>query len=124
MKYCFSVLFLLGACDLSSYFESVPEIDTTVAESSLSDGSLPQAAQEYDKLLAIDPTNIDAATGAAYLAMLREDYVAADAYLAAVQATSETPIPEVSMRRALIAQRNQELDLAKSFGSAFFLITI
>ena len=49
-------------------------IDTTAAEDQLSSGQLPDAAAEYDKLLELDPTNIDAATGAAYLAMLRGDY--------------------------------------------------
>ena len=115
VSYCFSILFLLSACDLSSVLDSKPEIDTTVAEDNLSSGQLPSAAAEYDKLLEQDPTNVEAATGAAYLAMLRGDYGKADAYLDAVQKASETPLPEVLMRRALIAQQNQELDKAKQF---------
>ena len=115
MKYCFSFLLLLSACDLSGLIESKPEIDTTAAEDQLSSGQFPNAAAEYDKLLELDPTNIDAATGAAYLAILRGDYTQADAYLEAVQNASDTPQPEILMRRSLIAQQSQELDQAKKF---------
>ena len=114
MSYCFSFLFLLSGCDLSGLIGSKPEIDTTAAEDSLSAGQLPSAEAEYDKLLELDPTNVDAATGAAYLAMLRGDYSKADSVLETVQQALEAPSPEILMRRALIAQRNQELDKAKT----------
>ncbi|MEC8277932.1 MAG: tetratricopeptide repeat protein [Myxococcota bacterium] len=115
MKYSFSTLLLLSACDLSGVLDSKPEIDTTAAENQLSSGQFPNAASEYNKLLELDPTNSDAATGAAYLAMLRGDYEQADAYLEAVQKASEAPQPEILMRRSLIAQQSQELDKAKNF---------
>lgn len=95
--------------------ESEPEIDESIAKTKLTSGDLPEATQEYQKLLAIDPTNEDAATGAAYMAMLSGDYKAADGYLKAVIDASETPLPDLLMRRALIAQRAQDLTSAKSF---------
>ena len=86
---------------------------TTAAEDGENHRQLPNAAAEYDKLLESDPTNIDAATGAAYLAMLRGDYTQVmhpkrfKIFL--------KPQPEILMRRSLIAQQSQRNDQAKKF---------
>lgn len=109
------LLLSLSGCEMvTSLLESEP--DLTTAEAQLLKGDLPAADGAYAEAAAASPANIDAATGAAYTAMLRGDYAAADKLLADALANPEAPKAELTMRRALVALEAGELENVRKYG--------
>ncbi len=88
------------------------------AEALLKAGDLPGAAAAYEAALAEHPTSVDVASGAAYLSLLTGDAAKADATLAAAEAEAKEALPQLKMRRALVAVRSGDLEKAKEHGTA------
>jgi hypothetical protein len=109
------LLFSLSGCEMiQDLLDSEP--DLTTAETQLVTGDLPAAAGSYTEAALAAPGNIDAATGAAHLALLQGDHAAADKFLADAQAAAPGPVPALSLRRALVALEAGELEKVRSFG--------
>ena len=113
------MLLPLTGCDMIfDLLDSGP--DVAAAEGKLIAGDLPAADAAYAEAAAAAPTNVDAATGAAYMALLRGDYAAADALLAAAEpgATEAGPqaVADLNLRRALIALEAGELEDVRKYG--------
>jgi len=88
------------------------------ANNALKAGDLVAAGERFDEALAAAPTNVDAATGAAYLAMLEGSYAEADRILASVEQEAGEQAGDIALRRALVALEAGNLDDARNFGEA------
>jgi tetratricopeptide (TPR) repeat protein len=88
------------------------------AQNQMQQGDIPGAAAAFEAAAAEHPESVDAATGAALAALMRGDTVAADAHLARVEQTAGERVPEVRMRRALVAQQAQDWDTMRQHGEA------
>ena len=88
------------------------------AEGLLKQGDLPGAADAYAAANTATPTHVDAATGAAYTALLQGDTGRADQILAAAEAEAGEKLGEVKLRRALVALQAGELENVKLHGEA------
>jgi len=111
------LLLTLTGCEMiTDLLDSEP--DLTTAEAQLASGDLPAAADAYTEAAAAAPTHVEAATGAAYAALLQGNHAAADKYLAAAQASLEAPSPELTLRRALVALEAGKLEEMSAFGKA------
>ncbi len=80
------------------------------AEASLRSGDLPGAADKWETAQVQNPGDVDVATGAAYALLLKGDTTAADAALAAAEATAGERLSEIKLRRALVALEAEDLD--------------
>jgi tetratricopeptide (TPR) repeat protein len=89
----------------------------TKGETELEAGNLPAAAATYDMGAAAFPENVDLATGAAFVALLQNDTARADRLLAAVEPHAGVRLPEVELRRALVALRSGDLDQVQAFAN-------
>ena len=83
------------------------------ADEALRSENLPEMDASYAKAIKSDPSNVDAASGAAYAALLQEDYVTADAYLKNVQQSAGERKGEVLLRRSIIAMRKLDFEQAR-----------
>ncbi len=90
----------------------------TQAEAQLKAGDLPGAADAYDQAAGEHPSQVDVATGAAFMALQRGNLDAADRFLADAEADAGERLPEVKLRRALVALRSGELEAVKAHGIA------
>ena len=92
---------------------------TAAADAKLKNADLPAAKVEYGTILSNNPESIYAAIGAAYADLLAGNFEAADQKLAKVEAkANEQQLPEIKMRRAIIALRMGNLDGVKAHGKA------
>lgn len=112
------LLLSLGGCDIVQKLLNDPAKAVEAADVKLKAGDLPGAATAWDEAAKAAPTNVDAATGAAYMKVLAGDFAAADALLAAAEATAGEKVGEVKLRRALVAMEAGDLDKVKEFATA------
>lgn len=115
-----SALFLglaLGCGDLMG--GATPDEAVAEARALIEQGDLDGAAASFSQLRAEHPESVDVAVGHSFMQVLAGDLAGADATLASVEA-SATPeqLPQVKLRRALVALREQELDRIKMHGMA------
>jgi hypothetical protein len=80
-------------------------------------GNLPAAADTYRQGVTSFPKNVDLATGGAFVALLQGDVSRADQLLAAVEPEAGDRLPEIQLRRALVALQQGHLDDVKRFAS-------
>ena len=111
------LLSLLG-CSVVQGLLGDPSKQVADAEAKLKSGDLAGASAVYDEAMKKAPTNVDVASGAAYVKLLQGNPAAADTILAATEATAGARLPEVKMRRALVALKTGDLDQVKTFASA------
>jgi len=88
------------------------------AEALLQAGDLDGASAKYEEAVKSAPTDVDAASGAAYMRALKADLAGADAALVAAEATAGPRLGEIKMRRALVAMQGNDLDKVKELGMA------
>ncbi len=109
----------LAGCDkIQALIGGGADSAVAAAEAQLKAGDLPGAAASYDEAVAAHPDSVDAATGAAYTALLRGDPDAADGYLAAVEPSAGEQLGEVKLRRALVGLEAGDLESVKEHGEA------
>ncbi len=115
-----ALLFLsLTGCEIiQGLIGGSPEEGLAQAEAALTGGDLPGAADAYAELVKAHPDNVDAATGAAYTALLQGDTATADAFLAAAEATAGERAGELKLRRALVALKAGDLEQVRAHGEA------
>lgn len=99
---CDAVTNLIGGTDGKAVYAA--------GEASLRQGDLPAAADQWEQAQVDNPKDVDVATGAAYSLLLKGDTAAADAALAAAEAEAGDRLPELKMRRALVALEAGDLD--------------
>ena len=87
-------------------------------EASLRSGDLPAAADHWEQAQIDHPGDPQVATGAAYSLLLKGDTDAADAALAAAEAKAGDQLPNIKMRRALIALEAGHLDMVGEHAKA------
>lgn len=90
----------------------------TDAETLLMAGDLPGADTQYQAASAEYGAQVDVATGAAFLALQRGDHAAADQLLAAAEEDAGDRLPELKLRRALVAVESGDLEQVKVHGIA------
>lgn len=112
------VLLSLGGCEIAQSVLNNPAKMVEEADAKLKAGDLAGAAAAYDAAAQKAPTDAGAATGSAYMKVLAGDFGAADAILAAAEATAGDKVGEIKFRRALVAVEAGDLDKAKEFASA------
>ncbi|RME26109.1 MAG: hypothetical protein D6798_07315 [Deltaproteobacteria bacterium] len=88
------------------------------AEARLMAGDLPGAADAYDQAVAEYGAQVDVATGAAFMALQRGRPADADRLLAQAEEDAGERLPEVKMRRALVAIEAGDLEAVKAHGMA------
>lgn len=81
-------------------------------------GDIAGASGKYEEALTKDATNVDVAVGAAYTRMAAGQYDKADAALAGAEATAADKLPEIKLRRALVAMQAGDLDKVKEHATA------
>jgi tetratricopeptide (TPR) repeat protein len=116
-----SVLLLslsLGGCQIVQGFLNNPSQAVEEGQSKLKAGDLAGAAASFEAAVQKAPTNVDAASGAAYMKVLAGDFAAADALLAAAEPTAAERTPEIKLRRALVAVESGDLDKVKELAAA------
>ncbi len=112
------LLLSMGGCQMiQSMLDTSPK-SVEEAEAKLRSGDLTGAAAVYETAGKKAPTNVDLASGAAYVKLLSGDFAAADALLRATEATAGPRLGEVKLRRALVAMESGDLDKVKEFASA------
>lgn len=112
------LLLTLGGCQMVQSLLDNTESALADADVKLKAGDLAGAAAAYEGAAAKAPTNVDAASGAAYTKVLAGDFAAADALLAAAEATAGERAGEIKLRRAFVALETQDLDKVKEFAGA------
>ncbi len=110
--------FALLGCGEQEGATGGPSGQVAKAEALLQAGDLSGAAVVYAAALAAAPTNVDVVSGAAYMKLLEGNFKAADALLQGVEAAAADRLPEIKMRRALVALKSGDLDSVKVHGSA------
>jgi tetratricopeptide (TPR) repeat protein len=111
------LLSVLG-CSLLQGLSFDPAKEAAAAETLLKAGDLAGAAAVYDAAMQKAPTDVDVLSGAAYVKLLQGNPAAADTLLASLEATAGPRLPEVKMRRALVAMKNGDLDAVKTMATA------
>ncbi len=111
-----AALVVLNGCSLFGDDKAIEA--ATQAEAKLKAGDLPGAADAYDQAAAEHAGQVDVATGAAFMALQRGNADAADRFLADAEADAGDRLPEVKMRRALVALQAGELEDVKAHGLA------
>jgi tetratricopeptide (TPR) repeat protein len=99
---CDAVTGLIGGADTKEVYAA--------GEASLRQGDLPAAADQWEEAQVAHPEDVDIATGAAYALLLKGDTAAADAVLAAAEGKAGDRLPEIKLRRALVALEDGNLD--------------
>ncbi len=110
--------FMLLGCAAVSGLLADPSKQVAEAESKLKAGDLVGAALVYDEALKKSATNIDVVSGAAYVKLLQGNPAAADTLLASVEATAADRLPEIKLRRALVAVETGDLDAVRTHATA------
>lgn len=110
------VLLALQGCGMFGGDGAEEAVDAAKAQ--LAAGDMPGAGAAFDAAATANPESIEAASGAALAAMLRGDTATADSHLERVQATAGERVPEVLMRRAMVAQQAKDWDRMRQFGEA------
>mgnify|MGYP000941541303 CR=1 FL=1 len=90
----------------------------TDAETYLMAGDLPGADAKYQAAATEYAGQVDVASGAAFMALQRGDAAAADQLLAAAEAEAGERLPEIKLRRALVALDSGDLEQVKAHGLA------
>ena len=101
------------ACTGTDYTSQIKE-----AQTMLGNGQINLANGTYLAILKEDPTQVDAATGAAYVSMLKGDYVKAEELLAGAMENAGENAGELSLRRALVAVEQKEYSTAQQHALA------
>lgn len=91
---------------------------TQAAEATLKSGDLPAAVAAYQAAGVDHAGDPVAATGAAYALMLQGRHAEADAALAAAEANAGESLPQLKLRRALVALDAGNLDAVAEHGKA------
>lgn len=112
------LLFLLTGCSILQGLLGDPAKQAAEAETKLKAGDLAGAAAVYEAALQKSPTDVALVSGAAYLKLLQGNAQAADSLLAAVEPTAGAALPEIKMRRALVAMKTGDLDQVKAHAKA------
>ena len=107
---CDAITDLIGGEDGSAAYSA--------GETSLRAGDLPAAADQWEQAQVDHPGDVQVATGAAYTLLLKGDTDAADAALAAAEASAGEELPNIKMRRALIALEAGHLDMVGEHAKA------
>lgn len=119
----------LFACTGTDYTTQLKE-----AQTMLENGQINSANSAYLTILKEDPKQVDAATGAAYVSLLKGDYVKAEELLAGAMENAGEKSGDVSLRRAFVAVEQKEystaqqhaltskLDLGKILAAEIYLI--
>lgn len=110
--------FALLGCGQEEGSEGGPSGQVAKAEALLKAGDLTGAAAVYSAAIVQSPTDVDVVSGAAYMKMLEGNLDAADLLLQGVEAAAAVRLPEIKMRRALLAMKSGDLDAVKAHGSA------
>ncbi len=105
---------VFAGCFLVPSKESAPAL-IAKGETEVQAGNLPAAAATYERGVAAFPDDVDLATGAAFTALLQNDPARADQLLAAIEPTAGTRLPEIALRRALVALHAGDLDQVRTF---------
>ncbi len=116
-----TLLFLLAlsACNLIGGGEPDPAASVTAeADGKLRAGDLAGASDAYDAALAANPTNLEAAIGSAFGALVRGDLAAADQILVAAEAIAGERVGEVKLRRALVALEEGDTEALREHAEA------
>jgi tetratricopeptide (TPR) repeat protein len=113
-----TLILLLGGCQIVTGLLNDPSKQVGEAEAALKAGDLAGAAAKYDEAVKKAPTNVDAASGAAYMKTLSGDFTGADALLGAAEAGAGDKAGDLKLRRALVALEAGDLDKAKEFATA------
>jgi tetratricopeptide (TPR) repeat protein len=108
----------LGGCQIVQQLLNDPSKAVAEGENKLKAGDLAGAATAYDDAAKKAPTNVDAASGAAYMKTLAGDFAAADALLAAAEPTAADKVGDIKLRRALVAMEAGDLDKVGEFAKA------
>lgn len=111
------LLLSLGGCQIVQSLLNNPEAALADADAKLKAGDLAGATAVYEEAVKKSPTNVDVASGAAYAKVLGGDFAAADAYLAAAEATAAERTNEVKLRRAFVAMEAGDLDKVKEYAA-------
>lgn len=109
------VFFLFAGCSLVQSLLGDPTRMAADAEAKLRAGDFTGAQAAYDQGLARYPTNVDLASGSAYLKVLADNLEGADAALAGAEKDAGPRLSEVKLRRALVAIQKGDFDKAKTF---------
>ena len=107
---CDAITGLMGGEDGSQAYAA--------GEASLRSGDLPAAADQWEQAAVEHPGDVQVASGAAYTLLLKGDTDAADAALAAAEATAGPDLPKLKMRRALVALEAGHLDMVGEHAKA------
>ena len=89
----------LGGCQIVQQLLNDPSKAVAEGENKLKAGDLAGAATAYDDAAKKAPTNVDAASGAAYMKTLAGDFAAADALLAAAEPTAADKVGDIKLRQ-------------------------
>ncbi len=116
MMTMFAIALTLQGCGL--FGGDAGEEAAAAAKKQMQAGDLVGAGDAFETAARDNPESIDAATGAALSALMRGDTDAADAHLERVQKTAGDRMPEVRMRRAIVAQRARDWDAMREHGEA------
>jgi thioredoxin-like negative regulator of GroEL len=84
----------------------------------LKSGDLAGASGKYEEAIKADPSSLDVAIGVAYTRMLAGSFAEADAALAGAEAKAAEKLPEIKLRRALVAMQAGDLDKVKEHATA------
>lgn len=87
------------------------------ATAALMDLDLDAAAASYEAALKVDPTNLDAVIGRAYVAAVAGDLAGADKLLQAVQGSAGPRVGEIRLRRAILGARMGNLEQVAQEGA-------
>jgi thioredoxin-like negative regulator of GroEL len=109
---------ILGCGPLQSMMGGGGKEAAEAAQGLLKQGDLEGASKKLEEAAKSSPTDLDVAIGVAYTRALAGKVDEADAALAAVEATAGPKLPEVKLRRALLAMQKGDLDKVKEFGGA------
>lgn len=110
---------LLSGCDMIQGLIGGGGAEAVAAaEATLKSGDLPGAAAAYQQAGVDYAGDVDAASGAAYAFLLQGRHADADAALASVEEGAGERLPEIKMRRALVALDAGDLDAVATLGKA------
>ena len=107
-------LFALSGCSKAE--EAKKAVDA--AEAKLKSGDLPGACTDYDAAAVAYPDTLDAITGSAFCALAAGNADQADKILAAAEPKAKEALPQIKLRRALVALHAGKLEEVKTYGEA------
>lgn len=95
-----------------------PTVNLGIAVSALREGDISIAISTFDQGVAADSTSYDAAVGASFGALITGDLDRAEMLLAAAQPSADKRIPEILLRRAIVASRKGDMSAARRFAES------